>query len=217
VKDILMARNFIFPDCKVPAGKTVARKFTLTQLYELVKPGNYVVRARVKPPGENAQPAPSAPEFFDVFDGSYVYRKQHGVKDLHGQIVEYRIKQLNTRLGTDLYFQSYDPKRKRIKVTYSIGGYTGIHKIQNMADSKGSLHTLYPVNAQHFRYLNFGGDGSIVEQKVIKQAARGIPVLTKLQNGSVDVRNGVSFDPVLERKKRLSIHNISQRPPFSYR
>ena len=217
VKDILMAKNFLFADCVVPAGKQVSRKITLTHLYELVQPGNYVIRARVKPPGENVQPSPSSPAFFDVFNGVDIYRQQYGVPERAGQVVEYRIKQSNTRLGTELYFQAYDPKRKRLKVTYSIGKFTGIHKVQAMADSKGYLHTLYPIDAKLFRYINFADDGSILNQQIVKQAVRGIPVLTKVGDGKVGVRNGVGYDPVAERKKKLSIHNISQRPPFSYR
>ena len=216
-KDILMAKNFGFQACVVPANGQVARKVVLTHLYPLVEPGNYTIRAQVNPPGVEMNPISSRPQFFDVFNGMDVYKQQHGVKSKGGKIVEYRVKKMNTPKGTQLYFQTFDPRKHVIGVTYPIGNYAGLHEIQATADSDGYLHVLFPTDAKLYQYAKFEDAGKILEQKVIKVAARGNPMLVKSTKGLVGVRNGLEFDVKKEAAKKLSIHNISQRPPFSYR
>ena len=216
-KEVPMAKKFLFKDCVIPAGKAVSRKVVLTQLYPLIDSGNYTIRAKVKPP-EGNEIYRSSPSFFSVFNGVDLYRQQHAVTASGGQIVEYRItKLIDNNNNTSLYFQSYDPKRRKMLVTYSIGGYTGLRDVQVKIDGSGYLHTLYPTDAKLYRYLNITNTGKILDQRIVKLGSRGQPMLVPLAGGRISIRNGLAYDPEEQAEKLRAIHNISQRPPFSYK
>ena len=215
--EVPMAKRMLFADSVVPAGQQITRTVTLTLMYNLLKQGNYGIRARVLGPSDGAQPKFSRRDIFNVFGGSTIFKNQYGVKAKPGKVVEYRIKKLTTPDGSNLYLQVYDPKKQEIVVTYWIGKYTGIHQVQVKADDAGYLHVLFPADAKLFRYWCFLDNGHPADQRLIKQGGKGIPMLLKRADGKVGVNNGTIHDAEAERKKRMSNHNISQRPPFSYK
>ena len=205
-----------FAGVRIPAGQAITRRVVLTTVFPLATPGNYTIRAIVTPPAAVGVPVKSGPAFFDVNNGVVKYKMQHGVRAKGGKVVEYRILLLNKVGGNELYFQSYDPKKNQIHVTYSLGKYVGVHQPQYKVDAAGLMHVLFQVGAKIYRYLQIADTGVIIKQELIKQAVRGTPMLVSLPNGAIDYRNGLAFDAKEEAKKRASIHNLSQRPPFAY-
>jgi len=158
----------------------------------------------------------SRPQFFDVFNGTKIYNQQRGIKANPGKIIGYQVQKLQTASGSGLYFQIYSPKDGQILSTRSLGGHVGISAPQMKADGDGYFHILYPVGAKVYQYAKFDDEAKILDQKKLKIAGKGKPTLVSNAQGLVGVRNGIKFDPQEEIKKRRSIHNISQRPPFAY-
>jgi len=216
VKNVTKVGKAGFAGVRIPAGQAITRRVALTAAYPLATPGNYTIRAIVTPPAAVGAPVRSSPAFFDVNNGVAKYKMQHGVRSKGGRVVEYRILLLNKVGGNELYFQSYDPKKDKIHVTYSLGKYIGVHQPQYKVDTAGFMHVVFQVGAKIYRYLQIADTGAIMKQELIKQGVRGTPMLVSLQNGNIVYRNGLAFDAKEDAKKRASIHNLSQRPPFAY-
>lgn len=214
--EVNMAKKFIFAQAVIGPGQSKARTVALTQMYPLTTQGNYTVRAKVNTDA-NAGIALSRPAHFDVLNGVMIYQRQTGVAGDRKKLVEYRIRSLNKPQGTELYFQNYDPKKRRVLATYSLGEYLNVNKPQFQIDKEGKFHILFQVNAKVFRHLQIADSGKILKQELYKLGAKGIPRLWQInQKGEIVVRNAIPFDAVADAKKRAAIHNISQRPPFVY-
>lgn len=216
-KDVNMLRDVGAGSVIVPAGKTIKKTYALTMFYALTKPGNYTIRARVNPPGNQFHKKISEPRFFDVIQGVELFRRQVGVKAANGRVMEYRILVLNLTKGDQLYFQSYDVADKKIISTYSLGPYTRISKPLFEFDNHGFLNTIFQVQKDKFRFLTFAPNGKILKQEIIKSTPAGRPFLAKdPKTGGLVARNATIYNVEEERKKQLSVHDISQRPPFAY-
>lgn len=214
---VLKAKKMSFSASVIPAGKTVARNVNLSSLYPLVTQGNYTLRARINPNIEGWGSIISGPTYFDVLGGAEMFKKQQGIPGSGGKIVEFRIKVLNKVNGSELYFQSYDVKKKVILSTYSLGGYTIVNKPRFILDQSGHLNALYQIDAKIFRYLKIAHNGMLAEQTLHKVSSSGIPKLVENPNTkAVMVWNSVKYDIKEKREKMRAIHNISQRPPFAY-
>lgn len=215
--DVQMVKQALFADVLIPSGQQVRREVVLTTMYPLTTPGNYTIRARVNAPNKNIGGKVSDPVFFDIFNGATIFKKQVGVKAAGGRVTEYRILSLNRVEANELYFQSFDVPNNKIISTYTLGRYIGINRPKTIIDESGHLNILYQIDADKFRHICFGPRGNILLQQVHKSTVNGIPTLLNNPNaGNVVVRNSIIFDAEAEAEKKLSVHNISQRPPFAY-
>ncbi len=216
-RQVAKAKKMSFAGVAIPAGQTVARTVTLTQMYPLVAQGNYNIRARVNPNINGWKSLNSPVVHFDVIDGADSFRRQQGIPGTAGEVVEFRVKTLNKVSGNEMYFQSYDVKKKAVLSTFSMGGFTMVNRPSFLLDQSGHLNVLFQMDAKLFRYLKISHKGKIVDQKIHKIASSGIPKMVENpRTKTVQVWNSIEYNVQAERKKAAAIHNISQRPPFSY-
>lgn len=215
VHEVKMGKKALFADAIIPAGGTIKREVVLTTIYPLVSQGNYTIRARVNPPGENLFKKRSSPSFFNVLNGVPIFSKQTGLQG--GNAIEYRVINLNLLEADQLYFQSYNVKTKRIIHTFSLGTYTRVSKPSFLIDDLSNLNAIFQVSVDKFRFLTINPKGEIVAQEIHKATTKGKPFMAKnTKNGTVIVRNSSVFNLVEEKQKKLSVHDMSQRPPFAY-
>ena len=213
--EVKMSKKALFADAIIPAGASIKREVVLTTIYPLVTQGNYTIRARINPPGSDLFKKKSAPGFFNVLKGATVFKKQVGVRG--GGVVEYRILNLNLLEADQLYFQSYDVSSKKIISTFSLGTFTRVSKPSFLIDDLANLNAIFQVSVDKFRFLTLNPEGRILVQEIHQSTSKGRPFMAKnTKNGTVMVRNSMLHDVAKEKEKMLSIHNMSQRPPFAY-
>jgi hypothetical protein len=218
ITDVNMAQNALFADAVIPPNQTIKRTVTISSLFPLTTQGNYTIRAQINPPASTGiAKSRSEPFFFDVIGAVSIFSKQVGVSALKGKVFKYDISILNKASGNEIYFQSFEGNDSIPLTTRSLGGFVNINRPAIVIEQSGLINILYQLDSKLFRFLKIDPYGKILVQELHRRTDVGIPILVeRKETKQVGVGNSMTFDAEKERKAKLAIHNISERPPFAY-
>lgn len=202
----------------IDAGKTVARKVSLSSSYALGGMGNYICQAYVNMPGQARNGFSSNRARFNIAKGRVLWSQRVGVPEAPDEIRQYELVTFSgNREGIELFAHVTSTNRGQEIATIPLGKIITFRKPTAALDGANNLHTLYQVGPNMFGHSCITPGGKRLSTSYHKRGASGNLRLMSFANGEVRVAGGILYDPVAEAEQRSKVRNISERPPFVYK
>ena len=210
---IYKSHNVSYKPIRLRTGETKSSNFNLNNKYNLGEPGNYVVYAFVRLPGQTTRGTQTKKVHFTVIRGNAVWKQNAGVPGTPGDQREYRILDVKSANATELYVQVEDTKRKKILATYSMGRNLAFRDFEATLDNRNQMHVLFLTNPTIWNHTVVDVAGKVVRRKYHKKGSGGSsPRLITTESGIVGVINSTLFDPEKEADIRNKLHKLSELP-----
>jgi hypothetical protein len=201
---------------KIPAGKTVARAVDLNKLFSLNDLGNYSVYAIVRPPGQRSGGYQSQRHLFNISTAKPYWSQIVGVPGKKGESREYRLIQFTGGKKLMLYVQLANARTGKVLRTHGLGESIFFRKPTVTVDNALTMHVLYLVTPEIWGHARINPDGEFLGRDLYKNSEYGDPSLVKLDNGAVQARGGIPYDPKAEAEREAQSRKASDRPAFIY-
>ncbi len=210
------ARRVNYKPAVIPAGQTVARTVTISSSFALSSMGNFTCETSVSMPGSARNGFTSNRTQFTITKGRVSWVQRAGIPNAPGEIREYKLIRFTGNRAMELFAEVSSANNGRNIATISLGKILTFRKPTGTLDAANNMHALYQVKPDLFTHTCISPDGKVLSVDHHKRGASGDPRLYPLK-GKVVVAGGKAYNPVAEAAQRKKIHNISERPPFTYR
>jgi len=212
-----IARNIDYGTVVLPSGQTVARSVSLNMSYALGRMGNYTCQANVNMPGLTRNGFTSNRAQFNISTGRIIWSQRIGIPNAPGEIREYNLMKFSGNQAMELFANVSSANRGQHIATLPLGKILTFRKPTGTLDGANNMHALYQVKPNIFGHSCITPNGQLKFTSYHQRGSTGDPRLMTFGNGEVRVAGSIPYDPEAEAAERKKIHNISERPPFTYR
>lgn len=202
----------VFQRAVIPAGRSMARRVLLSDMFSMGKTGNYSVTAHVRQPGIDETAYGSNSGHFTVGGGSILQRTPFGVPDSPATKREYRVVSFNDGKRTSLYAQVMNLTTGMPISTLRMSDYLAFVKPQIAIDGQNQLHTLYLGNPEIYVETVVNQDGRLISSSYYKRGSGRRPRFVSFSDGKIVVSGGIPYDPKKEAASRPTVRRSSERP-----
>jgi hypothetical protein len=202
----------VFQRAVIPAGRSMARRVILTNMFSIGRTGNYSVTAHVRQPGIDETAYGSNSGHFTVGGGSVLQRTPFGVPNSPAIKREYRVVSFNDGKRTSLYAQVMNLTTGLPISTLRMSDYLTFVKPQIAIDGQNQLHTLYLGNPEIYVETVVNQDGRLMSTKYYKRAGGRRPRFVPFSDGNVVVSGAIPYDPQKEAANQPRPRRSSERP-----
>jgi len=201
----------------IPSGQTVARSVSLNVSYALGSMGNYACQAYVNMSGPTRNGFASNRVQFNVSKGHTIWSQRVGIPKAPGEIREYTLMKFSGNKNMELFANVSSANRGQHIATIPLGKILTFLNPTGTLDGANNMHALYQVGPSLFSHSCITPNGQLKFTSHHKRGSTGNPRLITFGNGEVRVAGSILYDPEAEAVLKKKIHNISERPPFTYR
>ncbi len=211
---VFAVQDAVYAPMFLNTGETKTSSFRLNNSYDLSEPGNYTAYAIVRMPGQGADEGmQTAKVHFTVIQGIATWKQRAGVPGAPGDTREYRLINVTSDIGSELYVQIEDVKRKKMLATYSMGRNLAFRDFTATLDNQNRMNVLFRTTPTIYSHTVVDPSGQTVKRQYHKKASEGIaPKLITTDSGIVGVMDSIPYDPQKEQELRSQIHNLSELP-----
>lgn len=211
---VFAVQDELYAPLMLNTGETKTSSFRLNNGYDLTEPGNYTAYAIVRMPGQTAQEGTQTSKVhFTVIKGIASWKQRAGVPGSPGDTREYRLINVQTDIGSELYVQVEDVKRGKMLATYSLGRNLAFRDFMATLDNQNRMNVLFRTTPTIYSHTVVDAAGQTVKRQYHKKGSAGnAPKLITTDSGLVGVIDSNPYDPQKEQDIRSQIHNLSELP-----
>jgi hypothetical protein len=204
--------NKVFQKAVIPAGRSMARRVVLSDMFNVTRVSNYAVTAHVSQPGMDDTSYTSNSGHFTVGGGHSIFQQPFGVPDSRSPKREYNVITFNDGSKTSIYAQVMDTTTGFALSTFRLSEFLSFVQPSTALDGKNQLHILYLANPEIFVHATVNQDGAHTGTKYFKRVGGRQPRFVSFSDGKVAVSGAVPYDPAKEAAKAPTARRASERP-----